>query len=42
MHQKTDIFRRVIWYSLPDERDTFIPLSIEKVKEFQELNKQGN
>lgn len=41
VHQKTDIFRRVIWYSLPDERDTFIPLSIEKVKEFQELNKQG-
>lgn len=41
IHQKTDIFKRLIWYSLPDERDTFIPLSVEKVKEYQELNKKG-
>lgn len=41
LHQKTDIFKRLIWYFLPDEKDTFIPLSVEKVIEFQELNKQG-
>ncbi len=41
LHQKTDIFKRIIWYTLPDERDTFIPLTVEQVKEFQELNKQG-
>jgi len=41
VHQKTDIFKRLIWYVLPDEKDTFIPLTVEKVIEFQGLNKQG-
>lgn len=41
LHQKTDIFKRIVWYSLADEKDVFIPLSVERVKEIQELNKQG-
>jgi len=41
-HQKTDIFRRLLWYSLEQESAlNMIPIAIEKVKEIIELNKQG-
>ena len=40
-HQKTDIFRRTMWYSYFDERDVFIPLSVDRVKEIMELNAKG-
>ncbi|MFL5754459.1 MAG: stage 0 sporulation family protein [Bacteroidia bacterium] len=40
-HQKTDIFRRMMWYSYFDERETFIPLSVDRVKEIMELNAKG-
>lgn len=40
-HQKTDIFKRIMWYSYEDAPETFIPLTIEKVKEIMEMNEKG-
>ena len=37
-HQKTDIFKRVIWWSYTSEPDVFIPLSIARTKEIFKLN----
>lgn len=37
-HQKTDIFKRVIWWSYTSEPDVFIPLSIARTKEILQLN----
>ena len=41
VHQKTDIFKRIIWYSYLDDMSTFIPLSVDRVKEVIEMNKNG-
>src|SRR6201994_3642430 len=38
--QKTDIFKKLMWFSYPME-DNWIPLPIDRVKEIQEMNKQG-
>jgi len=40
-HQKTDIFKRIMFFSYISEPDNFIPLSIERVKEIIEMNKTG-
>lgn len=40
-HQKTDIFRRIIWYSYEGESDVFIPLSVDRVKEVMSMNQRG-
>lgn len=41
-HQKTDIFRRMMWYSFSkDEAANLIAVPVERVKEIQELNKKG-
>jgi cell fate regulator YaaT (PSP1 superfamily) len=41
-HQKTDIFRRLMWYSFSkDEAINLTPVPVEKVKEIQALNKKG-
>ena len=41
-HQKTDIFRRLMWYSFSkDEAINLTPVAVERVKEIQELNKKG-
>lgn len=41
-HQKTDIFRRLMWYSFSkDEAVNLTPVPVEKVKEIQALNKKG-
>ncbi len=37
-HQKTDIFKRTMWYSYIDEPGTLIPLSVDRVKEIYALN----
>ncbi len=37
-HQKTDIFKRIIWWSYTSEPDVFIPLSIARTKEIFKLN----
>ena len=39
--QKTDIFRRLIWWSYTTEPDVFIPLSVQRVKEVLEMNEKG-
>ncbi|WP_181182339.1 PSP1 domain-containing protein [Sphingobacterium lumbrici] len=38
--QKTDIFKKTMWFSYPGV-ENWIPLSIDKVKEFAEMNKGG-
>ena len=40
-HQKTDIFKRMMWYTYADEPDNFIALPISRVKEIIALNKSG-
>lgn len=39
--QKTDIFKRLIWWSYTTEPDVFIPLSIPRVKEVLAMNEKG-
>ncbi|WP_299591660.1 regulatory iron-sulfur-containing complex subunit RicT [Mucilaginibacter sp.] len=38
--QKTDIFKKLMWFSYPRE-ESWIPLPIARVKEIQQLNKDG-
>lgn len=38
--QKTDIFKKTMWFSLPGE-ENWIPLHVNRVKEIQELNRDG-
>jgi len=41
-HQKTDIFRRIMWFSYSkDDATNPIPVDVERVKEIQELNQKG-
>ena len=40
-HQKTDIFKRLIWYTYAEAPDNFISLSVERVKQIMELNRNG-
>jgi len=39
-HQKTDIFKRIIWWSYTSEPDVFIPLTIARTKEIFKLNSE--
>jgi cell fate regulator YaaT (PSP1 superfamily) len=41
VHQKTDIFKRLIWYTYLDAPENFIPLSVERVKYIVEMNQKG-
>jgi hypothetical protein len=38
--QKTDIFKKLMWFSYPRE-ESWIPIKISRVKEIQQLNKDG-
>ncbi len=40
-HQKSDIFRNIMWYSYASNFDFIFPVSVEKVKEVIELNKKN-
>lgn len=40
-HQKTDIFKRIMWFSYFDDPGNFIPLSVDRVNEIIALNKTG-
>lgn len=40
-HQKTDIFRRTMFFSYTHEPDNFIPLPVDRVKEIMEMNKNS-
>ena len=41
VHQKTDIFRGIMWYTYTSNSDAFFPVSVEKVKEVIEQNKKN-
>ncbi|HWY99235.1 MAG TPA: regulatory iron-sulfur-containing complex subunit RicT, partial [Bacteroidia bacterium] len=40
-HQKTDIFKCILWYTYSDAPDNFVALSTDRVKHIVEMNKQG-
>lgn len=40
-HQKTDIFKRIIWWSYTSEPDVFVPLTIARTKEIFKLNAEN-
>ncbi|MCB0480939.1 MAG: hypothetical protein KDC83_05870 [Flavobacteriales bacterium] len=40
--QKTDIFKRVMWFNFREEPSVFHPVSLDRVKEIIELNKKGS
>lgn len=40
-HQKTDIFKRTMFFSYTTEPDNFIALPVDRVKEVIEMNKNG-
>lgn len=42
VHQKSDTFKRVMWYSYTDNSNNMMAISVEKVKEIIKLNKSGN
>jgi len=39
-HQKTDIFKKIMWFSYPNAED-WIPLKVSRVKEIMAMNKSG-
>ncbi len=39
--QKTDIFKRMMWFGIVGEESIWIPVSCDRVKEIIDLNKQG-
>lgn len=41
IHQKTDVFKRKIWYSYDNQPDKFIELSAASALKIAELNKKG-
>lgn len=40
-HQKTDIFRRILYYAYADDPGNFIAVPVARVKEIIDLNKSG-
>jgi cell fate regulator YaaT (PSP1 superfamily) len=38
--QKTDIFKKIMWFSYPKD-DNWVPVEIDRVKEIQKQNKEG-
>jgi hypothetical protein len=38
--QKTDIFKKLMWFSYPRE-ESWVPLPISRVKEIQQMNREG-
>jgi cell fate regulator YaaT (PSP1 superfamily) len=38
--QKTDIFKKLMWFSYPRE-ESWVPLPIDRVKEIQQMNRDG-
>jgi cell fate regulator YaaT (PSP1 superfamily) len=41
-HQKTDIFKRTLWYSYSEAPDVFVSLTVERVKQLHDMNRKGN
>ncbi|HTA63134.1 MAG TPA: regulatory iron-sulfur-containing complex subunit RicT, partial [Bacteroidia bacterium] len=40
-HQKTDIFKRQMWFSYEGNAQTFVQLTVDRVKQIIDWNKQG-
>ena len=40
-HQKTDIFKRMMWFSYEGEASIFIPLTVDRVKKIIDMNKNN-
>lgn len=40
-HQKTDIFKRQMWFSYEDSPSVFVAMTVDRVKQISEFNKQG-
>ncbi len=40
-HQKTDIFKKIIWWSYTDEPEVFLPLTIDRTNIILKLNSQN-
>lgn len=40
-HQKTDIFKKMMWYSYANDPNNLISLKVERVKEVIDLNQKG-
>jgi hypothetical protein len=40
LHQKTDIFKKLMWFAYPNAED-WIPLKVDRVKEIMAMNKKG-
>jgi hypothetical protein len=40
-HQKTDIFKRQMWFSYQDSPSVFVAMTVDRVKQIAEMNKQG-
>jgi cell fate regulator YaaT (PSP1 superfamily) len=40
-HQKTDIFKRQMWFSYEDSPSVFVSMTVDRVKQIAEMNKQG-
>ena len=40
-YQKTDIFKRTMFYTYAEQPDKFIPVPVDRVKEIMEMNKTG-
>lgn len=40
-HQKTDIFKRIVWWSYTTEPDVFVALSVARTKEIMAMNAAG-
>ncbi len=40
-HQKTDIFKRQMWFSYEDSPSVFVAMTVDRVKQIAEMNKQG-
>lgn len=41
IHQKTDIFKRMMWFTYEGEFDNFIPVAVDDVKDIIAMNKEG-
>jgi cell fate regulator YaaT (PSP1 superfamily) len=39
--QKTDIFKKIMWFAYRDDITTWLPISVQRVNEILELNKSG-
>lgn len=42
IHQKTDVYKSIMWYALDNEnRNQIVPLTIDRVRQIIELNRKG-